>query len=158
MDLPASVCSFMTSSRWRYRSISLPAINIKMNFLSVLSKASWHQLFSQFFFPASIEYLFINLSFQPILFQFLSSHKKLFFPPSIFDFLSSQRCMNIILHSTVVASPSIRTKKWVWRMCPDPAGLQTTEASVMRPSLLEAPQWTVCTNGSASFLVTTRPA
>lgn len=51
MNLPASASSFMTPSCCRCRSISLHTINIQMKFLSVLSKASRHRLFSQFFFP-----------------------------------------------------------------------------------------------------------
>lgn len=53
-------------------------------------------------------------------------------------------------------------KKWVWRMCPDPAGLQTTETWVMIPQLgaagLGGGRVPVCTDAWATFLVRTDPA
>lgn len=82
MNLLASVSSFMTSSCPRYWSVSLQAINIKMKFLSVLSKASWHQLFSQFFFLQAL-----NTSSSVFDSNQSCSHKKHFFSPSsIFEF------------------------------------------------------------------------
>lgn len=132
MNVPASISSFMTSSCQRYRSISLQAINIKMKFLSVLSKASWHQLFSQFF-PCK-HWIPLHQSFiQPILFQFLSSHKKLFFsPPSIFDFsfLAEVHEYYFTLHCGCISIDQ-EIERGVWRMCRDPAGLQTTGMCVM---------------------------
>lgn len=85
MNLPISISFFMTSSCWRYWSVSVQAINIKMKFLSVLSKASWHQLFSQFVslqaLNTSSSIFYSNQSCSNFSFP-----TKGFFPPSIFDF------------------------------------------------------------------------
>lgn len=138
MNLPASISSFMTSSCPRYWSISLQAINIKMKFLSVLLKVSWHHLFS-YFFLASFGYLFINLLFQPILFQFLSSHKKHFFSPFYFWLFFLSRGAWILFYTPLwLHLHRSGNKKWVWRMCRDPAGLQTAETCVMISQLLIA--------------------
>ena len=80
MNLPASVSSFVTSTCQRYRSISLQAINIKMTCLSVLSKASRHQLFSHIFPLQALNtssLIFYPTSLVPIS---LFPQKKLFFP------------------------------------------------------------------------------
>lgn len=82
MNLLASISSFMTSSCPRYWSISLQAINIKMKFLSVLSKASWHQLFSQFFSCK----LWIRLHLSLIPTNLVPTKSTFFSPSSIFEF------------------------------------------------------------------------
>lgn len=135
MNLPASASSFMTPSCCRCRSISLHTINIQMKFLSVLSKASRHWLFSQFFFPpANVEHLFINLLFQPIPFQFLSSHKKHFFPLLLFltSFSAEVHEYYFTLHCGCISIDQ-EIKTWVRGMRLDPAGLLTTEKRVTIP-------------------------
>lgn len=135
MNLPASISSFMTSSCQRYRSISLQAINIKMKFLSVLSKASWHQLFLQFFSLQALNTsssIFYPANLVPIsLFP-----QKAFFPPSIFGFSFSAEVHEyyFTLHCGCISIDQ-EIKRGVWRMCRDPAGLQTTETCVMIPRL-----------------------
>lgn len=84
MNLPASISSFRTSSCQRRWSISLQAINIKMKFLSILSKASWHQLFSQF--SPRKHWIPLHQSFIPINLVPISLFpQRAFFSPSIFD-------------------------------------------------------------------------
>lgn len=134
MNLPASISSFMTSSCQRYRSISLQAINIKMKFLSVLSKASWHQLFSQFFSLQALNTsssIFYPTDLVPIS---LFPQKALFFPSFYFwlFFLSGGAWILFYTPLWLYLHRS-RNKKGVWRMCRDPAGLQTTETCVMIP-------------------------
>lgn len=92
-------------------------------------------VFTIFFPPANVEHLFINLLFQPIPFQFLSSHKKCFFPPpSIFDFSFSAEVHEyyFTLHCVCISFDQ-EIKMRVRGMRLDPAGLLTTETRVTIP-------------------------
>lgn len=160
MNVPASISSFMTSSCQRYRSISLQAINIKMKFLSVLSKASWHQLFSQFF-PCK-HWIPLHQSFiQPILFQFLSSHKKLFFsPPSIFDFsfLAEVHEYYFTLHCGCISIDQGGLKDVSWPCGATNNGDVCNDFSAPGSSGRQEGCVQVCANESLSFLAISHPA
>lgn len=159
MNLPASASAFMTSSCWRYRSISLHTINIKMKFLSVLSKASRHQLFSQFFslqaLNTSSSIFYSNQSRSSF-----SLPAKSFFSPSVFDFsfLAEVHEYYFTPHCGCISIDQ-EIKTWVWRMHLDPTGLQTTETRVMippfPPAVADAGCGQVHVNASASSLAIT---
>lgn len=162
MNLPASISSFMTSSCPRYWSISLQAINIKMKFLSVLLKVSWHHLFS-YFFLASFGYLFINLLFQPILFQFLSSHKKPFFSSFYFWLFFLSRGAWILFYTPLwLHLHRSGNKKWVWRMCREPCRATNSRDVCNDFPAPDRCGWRrgcvqVSTHESASFVIITNP-
>lgn len=162
MDLPASVSSFMTSSCQRYRSISLQAINIKMKFLSVLSKASWHQLFSQFLPPASIEYLFINLLSNQSCSNFSLPTESFFFPFYFWLFFLSRGAWILFytplwldLHWSGNRKGSegcvVTLQGYKQQRCGSD-GLASGSGGWQEGSVR------VCTNESASFLVIAHPA
>lgn len=135
MNLPASALSFMTPSCCRCRSISLHTINIQMKFLSVLSKASRHRLFSQFFSPCKrwtpLHQSFIPTNPVPVS---LFPQKAFFSPPSIFDFSFSAEVHEyyLTLHCGCISiDQEIKTRVRGMRL--DPAGLLTTETRVTIP-------------------------
>lgn len=130
----------------RYWSISLQAINIKMKFLSILSKASWHQLFSQFF-PLQALNTSSSIFYPANLVPISLFPQKAFFAPPFYLWLFFLSQGTWILFYTPLWLHLHRSgnKKGFWRMCRDPARLQTAETCVMIPRLqVAAPTRRLC--------------